>query len=229
MDWSVVLQIVIGAILASAFVAFVEYSRKPRLGLKIADTEDAVWTCRPADRARWLRLKVENKQLPRWVKWLSRNVASHCHGLITFYHLDGQNVFGRSMQVRWFGPREPLPILIRAEGLPPMQILDPVRLTPEIHRAVYSGESEQLDVAVRFDNDAECYGWCDDNYRSDPLWRNPAWKLDQNRYLVKAEVISAGERCVGLFRLINDGPVDAFRLEKALPEDYDKVNVGTRK
>jgi hypothetical protein len=224
MDWSVVFQIVVGAILASAFVAFVEYSRKPKLGLKIGDTEDATWTDKPASRARWLRVKVENKQLPRWAKWLSRNAALHCHGLITFYHLDGQKIFGRSMQARWVSVREPLPSqIVDIEGRPKGFIVDPVRLAPEIHRDIYPVWPEQLDVVVRFDNDVECYGWCNDNYRSKPLWRNPAWKLGQNRYLVKVEVISTGESCVGLFRLSNDGPVDAFRLESAQPDDYKAV------
>ncbi len=232
MDWSVVFQIVIGALisagLSAGFVIWMENLRKPRLGLRIAVPVDVTYTSHPANKARYLGLMIENKQLPRWAKWLSRNAAIHCSGSITFNHLDGQNVFGRSMQARWWGSREPLPILAVAKGLPLIQILDPVRLSPEMHRDIYSGGSEQLDVAVRFDNDVECYGWCDNNYLSNPQWRNPDWKLDKGRYLVKVEVISAGERCVGLFRLINDGPVSSFRLEKALAEDYTRLNLAQK-
>ncbi len=227
MSWWSILEIAIGAILASAFVAFVEYSRKPKLGLKIGDTEKANWTGRPANKARWLRVKAENKQLPRLARWLSRNTALHCSGLITFYHLDGQNVFGRSMQARWVSVWEPLPIQIVAQGHPTMYMFDPVRLAPEMYRDIYSGESEQLDLAVRFDDDEECYGWCDDNYLSDPQWRNPAWKLDKGRYLVKIEIRSSSTKRCDIFRLINDIPINNFRLEKAQPDDYKKISNNT--
>ena len=223
MDWIIsIIGGLVGAVIAIAFVMLEEHLRKPRFGLEIGDTEDAKWTGRPANRAKWLRLKVENRQLPRLARWLSRNMALHCSGLITFYHLEGRNVFGRSMQARWWGVREPLPILAVAEGLPTIQIIDPVRLASEMHRDIYSGESEQLDVAVRFDDDVECYGWCDENYSSEPRWRNPKWKLDKGRYLVKVTVKSS-TKCCDVFQLINDGSVNDFRLEKAQPGDRKKV------
>jgi len=226
MDWIIsIVGGLVGAIIAIVFVVLVEHLRKPRLGLGIGDLEYATWTGRPANKAKWLRLKAENRQLPRLAKWLSRNAALHCSGLITFYHLvDGQNVFGRSMQVRWWGVREPLPIQIVAQGHPTMYMFDPVRLAPEMHRDIYSGESEQLDLAVRFDDDGECYGWCNDNYNSNPQWRNPDWKLGHKKYLVEVTIVSSGgERCNGLFRLINDVPVNDFRLENAQADDYGKI------
>ena len=125
------------------------------------------------------------------------------------------------MQARWWGVREPLPPQIVKNGKVIAHIIDPVRLTPEMYRDIYSGESEQLDVAGRFDDD-ECYAWCDDNYRSNPLWRNPKWKLDKGRYLVKVTVKSS-MKCCDVFRLINDVPVNDFRLEKAQPGDRKKV------
>lgn len=223
MDWSIVFQIVAGALITIGVVVFVEHLRKPRLGLEIGNPEYATWTGRPANKAKWLRLKAENRQLPRLARWLSRNTALHCSGLITFYHLDGQNVFGRSMQARWWGVREPLPIPAVAEWLPPIQIIDPVRLAPEMHRDIYSGESEQLDVAVRFDDDVECYGWCDDNYRSNPLWRTPDWELGSGIYLVKVTVRYSSTKCSDVFRLINDVPVNDFRFENAQPDDYKRI------
>ncbi len=223
MDWSIVLQIVIGASITIGVVVFVEYFRKPNIEVRIADPVDNTYTGRPATKRRALMLLVENKQLPLLVKWLARNAAIHCSGVIAFHHLDGQNVFGRTMQARWSHAPEPLPILAVADGIPLIKILDPVRLDPEMHKDIYPGESEELDVASRFDNDGECYGWCNGNYTSNPLWRNPDWKLDKGRYLIKVEVMSAGARCIRLFRLINDVPVNAFRLEKAQPDDRKKV------
>lgn len=223
MDWSVFFSIIGGGLITIGVAVFVEYFRKPRLGLKIVDPKDDNYRDLPANRIRWLRLMVENKQIPRLLKWLSRNAAIHCSGSITFHHLDGQNVFGRSMQARWFGPREPLPITAVAEGGQRIQIFDPLRLAPEIHRDIYSGGSEQLDVVARFDNDVECYGWCNDNYRSNPPWRNPDWKLSSETHLVEVTIFCSGERYNELFRLINDVPVNAFRFEKAQPNDYKVI------
>jgi len=229
MNWLVVLQIVVGALITIGIVVFVEYFRKPRLKLTIAKPVDVPYTNRLANKARYLGLMVENEQLPRFVRWLSRSVAIHCYGTITFHHLDGQNVFGRSMQIRWSSSPEPLPI----QGFishwqtnwpqAKMEIFDPIRALPDLYMDIYPGESEGLDVAARFDDDPECYGWCNDNYFSKPPWRNSSWKLDSDRYLVKVEVTSAGVRCIAFFRLINDVPINDFRLENAQQDDYKKI------
>ena len=91
------------------------------------------------------------------------------------------------------------------------------------HVDIHGGYGEALTALVRLDDDPECYGWCYDSYFSEPLWRNANWRLEQGRFLVKVEVISAGARGVGLFRLVNDVPVNAFRLENAHPDDYRKI------
>ncbi|MBA7467352.1 MAG: hypothetical protein GH158_02735 [Dehalococcoidia bacterium] len=219
MDWWVVLEIFIGAGLAVGFVILVENLRKPKLVLTIDNPQDHSYPAhanKPAETVRTLRLIVENRDLPRLAKWMSRNTASRCYGFITFYHLnDGQEVFGRSMPIKW----SKLPGVQRfPDGRLEAYTFDSVKYI-EIH----AGYTEILDVTARYDNDAECYGWCYDNYFSNPLWRNPDWKLNSGRYLVKVEVICAGGHCVDLFRLINDVPVNAFRLENAQPDDDKKV------
>jgi hypothetical protein len=78
---------------------------------------------------------------------------------------------------------------------------------------VYPGEFEILDVAVRLDDEEDCYGWKNESYFCIPPWRNPNWKLPRGRYLVSVEIASSGQKCVGLFRLINDVPGTDFRLE----------------
>ena len=58
-----------------------------------------------------------------------------------------------------------------------------------------------------------------ENLWKEPLWRNPDWKLSSGRYLVRVVIVPAGEKCAGLFRLINDVDMKDFRLEKALASD----------
>lgn len=217
MDWSVVLEIILGALIAIGFTVWMESIRKPDLGLRIEEPPvDATYPSdRPAQNARVLRLIVEDRRLPLFAKWLSRDAAVRCHGFITFHHLDGQDVFGRSMPAKW-------------ARLPGVQLFPDGRLEAYTFDSVkyidiHAGYTEILDVVARYDSDAECHGWCYDNYFSKPPWRNPDWKLRSERYLVKVEVICAGGRCVGLFRLINDVPINAFRLESAQPSDYEAI------
>jgi hypothetical protein len=216
------LQLVAGGIITILTAVLVEYLRTPSLKLSIeAPPLDVHYDSgRPATAGRYLRLKLSNKALPSSMRWLQRTAALQCHGNITFHHLnDGQNVFGRAMAVRWAASPEPIPIqAITTEGVR-IQIFDPMRLTTECRVDVYPGEFELLDVCARFDEDHECYGWNNEAYFSNPLWRNPAWRLDRGRYLVRVEITSSGQKCVGCFRIINDVARNDFRLETATHED----------
>ena len=149
---------------------------------------------------------------------MSREAAMQVHVEVSFYHLDGQNVFGREMIARWSGAPEPvLPTVILGDkrGV----IFDPQRLTVSSNMDIYPGHSQSFDIAAKFDSDEECYGWNNEVYFSDPLWRNPNWKLAHERYLVKVTISSAGEKITKVCRLINDVPRDNFRLEEKLPDD----------
>jgi hypothetical protein len=157
---------------------------------------------------------------------MSRSAAMHCKGTITFHHLDGQNVFGRAMEIRWSNTLEPVSMYFNL-GNKTIPIGNSTTVIRDIH--VYPGEAELLDVAARFDNDSECYGWSNASYFSNPLWRNPDWKLPQGRYLVKLSISSAGEKCTGVFRLINDVPRQDFRLEPKLKKDPPPLKLLTLK
>jgi hypothetical protein len=148
-----------------------------------------------------------------------RAPALQCRGSITFHHLDGQNVFGREMTVRWTGSPQPIPIQARAQDGTQIQIFDPMRLTPESRMDIYPGEGELLDIAVRLDDDEDCYGWNNETYFCNTPWRNPDWRLPKGRYLVKVVIRSSGQRCTGTFRLVNDVPCRDFRLEQAQEKD----------
>lgn len=214
---STILQVILGAIVAILITILVENLRKPRLQLGIdSPPTDVEYQNHPAKYARFLSVELANAPLPRWARWMSRNTALQCHGEVTFHHLDGQNVFGRAMTGRWSSSPEPVPITFRIDNHFVL-ISDPSKLTSRVD--VPPGETQHLNIAARFDSESECYGWNNEAYFSDPIWRNPAWCLNSGRYLVKVTIISAGEKCIGLFRLINDVSRSDFRLEKTLPND----------
>ena len=167
---------------------------------------------------RSLRVILSNKPLPGWIRWMYRSPALQCHGNISFHHLDGQNVFGRSMILRWTTAPEPNPLEIiigNQRGV----VFDPVRITHLQKMDIYPDENAEIDIAVRLDNDAECYGWSNESYFSSPLWRPANWRLNQGRYIVRVNIFSSGETISKLFRLCNDGVRQHFRLEATLPSD----------
>lgn len=220
-----IIGVVLGGIITILTVIYVENLRKPKRGLIIANSHDKEYgQDHPANKfvgvkkVRYLGISLMNKPPSWWQRWISRNAALQCRGFITFHHLDGQNIFGRAMPVRWSFTPEPLPLTGIINGTQ-IKIFDPARFNLESRIDIYPGEIHRLDVAARFNDEDECYGWKIENYFSDPPWRNPRWKLSAQRFLIKVTVVSSGDKCTGVFRLINDVPQDAFRIDPALPND----------
>jgi hypothetical protein len=233
--WSLIagagLGAVLGGILTILITIFVEYLRSPSLELSLGDhpRHFSYPDTAPAQLSRALTVRLTNKPL-RGPRWMTRAPALQCRGTVTFHHLDGQNIFGRSMEGRWCNSVEPAAIGAEGEleriGAPDerikLRIMDPARIVAKSRIDVYPGESELLDIAVRLNDEQACYGWNNETYFIPTPWRNPVWKLERGRYLVSVSVVSSGQTCWNLFRLINDVPADDFRLEKARSEDYEQ-------
>lgn len=157
MEWLIaILSALISAVIASLFVMFLEAKKKPELKITICEPQDGKYEDGTVARKLWV--EVENKK----TKWISRNPAYRCYGYINFYHLDGQDVFGRSMPVKWSN-------------------LPGVRMFPDGRKEVYpfefvkyidihAGYTERIDLAARYDDDKECFGWTYENYFSEPRW-----------------------------------------------------------
>ena len=112
------LEVILGAIVAILITILIENLRKPKLELRLAEHHDSTYPPgRPATNVRFLAVDLVNKPLPRLFRWMSRSPALQCHGTMTFHHLDGQNVFGRAMPIRWSGSPEPVPIHLGAVTL----------------------------------------------------------------------------------------------------------------
>lgn len=211
------LTIVIAILTGILTYICIESYSKPKLQIKLAS--DNMYVDRnypknhPAKSARFLCLEVENKLPLRLTRWaISRKVAQKCHGEITFHHINGQDIFGRAMIIRW--TKSPTPI----------ELQDDIGKIIDIH----TGEKYLLDVAAKFEDEDECYGWSTDNFFSVPEWRDPNWKLFRGRYLVKVTIESAGEKWIGIFRLINDVSQKDFRIENASKSEKKNIRVEKR-
>jgi hypothetical protein len=184
-----ILGVVVGAIIAVIITIFIENLRKPKLELKIAPPVNREYQDRPANSVRFLGLYLINKPLPFFAKWMSRNAALQCHRTITFHHLnDGQNFFGRAMAIRWSGSPEPISLQFSIDGKL-YSIVDPRKLTLASKIDIYTDEQGRLNVAARFDNENECYGWNNESYFSKPVWRNADWRLPSGRFIIKSNYL----------------------------------------
>jgi len=195
--WGLIAGALIGTVTSALVAIWIEYLRRPFLQLSIETPaiEQARKQGAGAETGRYLRVKLFNKPLPGWVRWMVREPAAQCRAAISFRHLlDNQDVFGRTMAGRWANT--------------------PVGRPGDTSRIdVYPGDTEVLDVAARFDAQAECYGWNNEAYFSGPPGYNPDWKLGHGRYVVEVVIRSSGQTCSSRFHLHNDVPRSAFRLE----------------
>jgi hypothetical protein len=216
----------LGALLSLCVSMIIESQRKPKLSIKTEEPPtDVDYSNRPANKARFLRVRLSNRAMPRFLRWLGRNAAIHCHGEIQFYHQNnGAPVFSKPMPVRWAGSDEPLSFQVSSDG----QLnwfLDPSKFNAAFCRDCHAGSEEPIDVVARFDNDTDCYGWTNDNYLPNKGWRNPDWRLPSGRFLVTITVHSSGEKVVGLFELENSVGIQDFRLMNSTKEDRQKIRI----
>jgi hypothetical protein len=151
---------------------------------------------------------------------MMRSPALQCRGEISFHHLDGQYLFDRLMPARWASTPEPVQTVGIQNGTP-VAVLDQHKLLTPSRIDIATNEEESVDIAVRFDNDVDCYGWNNDSYRYG--WRNPAWQIPEGRYLIRVSITSGGQSWSDIFRLINDVPRTDFRLAPATSDDKEKV------
>jgi hypothetical protein len=206
------LQLVVGAIIAIIITIVVEILRRPHLELSIeTPPHDVTYPNAPANRMRSLRVQLSNKPL----RWMVRAPALQCRATIAFQHLDGLNIFSKAMNGRWSNSPEPvsIPIVGADDNVVQFRILDIGRLTTESRIDVYPGESELLDIAVRLDEEQDCYGWNNETYFCITPWRNADWKLPCGRFITRVEIVSSGQKCEGDFFLLNEGARTDFRLE----------------
>jgi len=216
----------IGALLTLVISIYIEYQRKPKLYFEIEDPPvENTYPAAPAKEARFARVHLCNRAMSKWFRWLGRSAAMQCGGHVQFYHLDnGAPVFSRPMPIRWAGSDEPLSFQMLPNGQL-AQLFDPSKYNAAFRRDCFPGGKETVDIAARFDNDEECYGWCNEAYLPGKGWRNPDWKLPKGRYFVRVVVLSAGEKVSDVFQLENSVARQHFRLMKTAKHDISRIRL----
>lgn len=202
-------------VLGSLIVAmFVEWMRKPRLTISILPPENvALYGVGAVTRLFVsLKVRVSNESLPFAFCWMQRQSARDCRATVHFLREDKTPFIDRPMPGRWAGSVEPVPIqcVIRSSG-ETIEIHDIAQLNADSRIHIPAGETEILDVAVRFPEETNAFGWTNESYRHDGN-RHPGFTLPKGRYVVDILVQSEGVKRQECFRLENDHTTKEFRL-----------------
>jgi hypothetical protein len=207
---------VLASVTASVLIIVgIDSQKKPKLRFAVGISHSLPEND-PAGRpaAKWIRVEVSNVNRPRWLSLLyNREAAVMCEAWITFYHVqpspDYRCVYNREMAGRWTSSPPPkIQIVETPEG--PATVRSYVTKSIDIP----PGDGELLDVAVRFRDEEECYGYNNESHGRPDDWKNPVWRLEKGTYLVKARVRTGGNDFCGVFRIVNDVQYDDFRIEK---------------
>jgi hypothetical protein len=203
--------VLIGGIITIVVTVWVERLRSPRVSLAVGDLLTIPPRGRFNNRWRAAHVKVSNDRLPGWADWwLSRLPAQGCRAEIAFLRPDGSPLFAGSMSGRWAGSAEPILLPVQTPTGVSQILANSEQLKSTVD--IYPGEAEELDVAIRVDQENSAYGWNNDSYFHQD-WRNPNRELVQGRYLVEVTIRSTGPKCQKRFRIENDGrPFDSLRL-----------------
>jgi hypothetical protein len=220
----------IGALLSFLASIYIEYQRKPKLSFEIEDPPfDANYTNADAKKARFVRVYLQNKPMPHCLRWIDRDPAMQCYGNVEFYHIvDGDLVLVKPMPIRWSLSDEPFSSHIMP-GNQIVRLFDPTKYSASFYRNCFPGIKELIDVAGRFDDDDDCYGWSTDYGIPEKGWRNQDLKIPKGRYFVKVTVFYSGEPVSSIFKLENSVARQNFRLNTATQDDLKKFNLLTRR
>ena len=193
-------QTFFGFLLGIAFALILERNRKPKLLLELKPTDNHTMP----SPFRSVGVTLVNRKPNRWAAWFTyREPAMRASLTINFLSSDHRPFIERPMQGRWTSSPQP----------PELPATPYNQMALQFHE-IYPGVDEGVDIAVRFAQEEECYGFSNASYRPGPDWgRDPNFRLLRARYIVQVSVNHSGGTITENFLLRNDLPASEFRLE----------------
>ncbi len=211
---------IIAAVIGILIVLWIERQRRPYLDMEVG-IPGTIDSADPLKRPviTFLHVRIKNKNVPKWLSWVyDGEPALSCSAWISFYHLDGHQVFSREMTARWTETPEPNIQQFEIEKGMAARVTN-VQNTVDIP----PGESSQVDIVSRIKDEDECYGWNNESYLYN--WRHPSWRLDKGRYIALVRVKSGGREFTDAFIVVNNVNFEDFRLEPASNQYRELVNL----
>jgi len=171
----------------------------------------------------WVRLGIKNLSQLRLLSWIGRASAVGCQGHIRFYTLTPgvQEMFPSSpMKIKWTLAGDPASLVSDQSGT--RLEVDESKFDQSSVRELHPGIQEFIDIAVRFDNEQDSYGWANSSYLSPT--RHSEWRLPSGQWLVRVDVTGVGTvKLTEVFLLINSGNRQDMRLVHPTKQQKEQV------
>ena len=202
---------------SAAALFIVEAQSRPSIWLELEP-----WPVDAHDRT-FLRVRVWNRRPPRLVSvFLDRRPALLTRAWVTFLTPNNQPVFrqGHRMRGRWSSTPEPvLPMAISQPDTGRQQVVfawDPTRTTDSVD--IPPGSFQLLDLVMRVRGERNCQGWHNGIIQRPDPPPEEQFQLPEGRYHALITVDTGGRRFRQVVRIVNDVPIEHFRLEPVSPQ-----------
>jgi len=190
MTTEVAVGLVLGGVIgfvASLFATlWVEFLRRPILTFQIGETADG---SRGTDSWRFLHVEVLNNiKAPSWLRWIllpglpPRYAASAAQAWVS-YSQKGSEIL--RVEGRWSSTPEPLTPTTQGALFDSSKVLGGQR-----ENIPYGGKSA-VAIGLKFDGEKDCFAFNSWSYAF-PKWKNPDWRLPDDRYEVRVVVTTSG-------------------------------------
>jgi hypothetical protein len=112
------------------------------------------------------------------------------------------------MQIRWSGNPEPVKYEVANNKI--ITLVEPSLIKQSEYIDIPRDEEEELDIAVRFIDENEAYGWNSDSYLH--RGRNPKFQLPLGNYVIKINLICSSSNISKKYLLENPKKIQEFRI-----------------
>lgn len=203
------------AIIALINPYFLDWLKRPNLSIEPSST----YVDYPGDY-RFLRASVKNQASVPWLAWFIRgDAALNCQAKVSFFGKDETELF--QFLGRW--SNTPLPIVTTRRANPQGgytedNVYDSSRVPLGRTIDISPGAAQDLDIAVKFQGEAEAYGFTNENYISNNSPSTERWRsgryLPDKRHLIRVSLTCEGVSFGDTLTLFNETTeLESFRLK----------------
>jgi hypothetical protein len=155
-------------------------------------------------RARIAHLTAFNRPIYR--NWIQRNTATNCRSKITVKDAAG-NILHNEVETKWAAREEPFrTIALTPADVPVLEIKD--YLVGQCNRLdIYANDDgEPFAIALKVNDDPNCYLFKGESYRSTNQWRLPEYQIPLGNFTIDVYVKGDnGKSSTKRYRLLNSG------------------------
>ncbi len=199
MDWNLAIGFFLGIVASGIAAALYDWFTRPLVEISLDDRPLALGQYPNLPPLAFYHLKVRN--LPAKLPLSSRKPAWSSKATIDVFKPAGTRVIAEPIHARWTSQPEPLAPAVSGNQL--ISVVDFARLMNARKVDIHAHEDEYISLAVKYDDQPECYIFSNESYLHPPAWSNPAWRLDSGEYRIVVTVFFERGRAQREFTLTN--------------------------